>query len=115
MIEWAVDGLTILFLCIGMRVGASRLLRGLCTIALTYLIVFSVTYYLWLNFKYTHFRAHPEMVHVGISAAFVFEGFWHLLVSMILLQAVMPIGMVFLLYFGVKWLSTPVGPGSRAF
>src|SRR5579871_2289374 len=115
MTEWMVDGVGFLLLCLGMRLGQPRFLRALCTIGLIYLLVFSATYFLWLKWKLHYFKAHPEVIHVGISAAFVFEGFWKLLANMLLLQGVLPVAGVFLLYFAVKWLTTPVGPGSSYF
>lgn len=115
MTEWAVDGLGFLVLLIGMRLGQPRFLRALCSLAFLYLIVFSILYYLWLKVQFHHFQTHPEMIRVGISAAFVFEGFWKLFANMLLLQGLLPIAALFTIYFAVKWLAGSLGPGARFF
>ena len=115
MTEWLVDGLGFLVLCLGIRMGQPRFLRILCGVALAYLAIFFVSYLVWLKWKYHYFIAHPEIIHVGISAAFVFEGFWNLFASMLLLNCIMPLAVLFMLYFAIKWLATPAGPGSSYF
>jgi hypothetical protein len=115
MTEWFVDIVGFLLLCLGMRLGQPKLLRALCAVGIAYLSIFFVTYYVWLKWKYHYFEAHPEMLHVGISAAFAFEGFSRLLASMVLLQGIIPVGLVFLVYFSIKWLASSARPGSSYF
>jgi hypothetical protein len=115
MTEWLVDGASFLVLFIGMRLGQPRFLRAMCTLAVIYLIIFAVVYFLWLKWKLHYFDTHPQMIHLGISAAFGFEGFWKLFANMLLLQGIMPEAGIFLVYFAIKWLSASVGPTSRFF
>ncbi len=107
-----IDVLGFLLLCVGIKFGTPRLLRLLCTITAIYIGVFSLCYYLWLRPIFHSYKAHPELLHTGISAAFRFESFWKLLGNMILLQAIIPVLVIFLVYFGIKWLSASNGPGS---
>lgn len=109
---WAVDALSFLLLLMGMRFGQPRFLRALCVIGITYLAIFFAVYYFWLKWKFHYFKTHDEMIHTGILAAFVFQGFWKLFYNMLLLYGVMPVAAVFVLYFAVKWLTSPMTPGS---
>ncbi len=111
--EWILDALCLLLLCIGTRIGQPRLLRVLCGFGLIYFVIFMLAYFFWLNWKFQYFLTHPDRSGAGISAAFAFEGFWQLFSSMLLLQGVLPIALVFLIYFSVRWLSAPMRPGSR--
>jgi hypothetical protein len=113
MSAWGVDFLGLGLLCLGMRMGEPRFLRALCTFGLIYLVIFFVTYYFWLKWKFQHFKTHPEMIHIGIASAFGFEGFWKVLANMLLLQGLMPVAVAFVLYFAVKWLASPPRPGSN--
>jgi hypothetical protein len=112
MINILADVGGFLLLCVGAKMATPALLRLLCRIAVAYVTVFSVCYYLWLLPKYHFFKHNPELLHTGISAAFRFEGFWKLFANMVLLQAVIPVATIMLLYFAVKWLSASTGPGS---
>ncbi len=112
MSAWVIDVIGFLILVIGARAGRPRAVRGLCALGTLYLVAFGIVYYLWLSRIHHHFKAHPEMLHVGIAAAFTFEGFWKLFGNMLLMQGVIPIGLVFLLYYTVKWLNVPFRPGS---
>lgn len=106
------DVLGFILLCVGARLGSPILLRLLCRIAVAYIAVFSICYYLWLSSKFHAFKAHPELMHNGVSAAFAFEGFWKVFANMILLQGLIPVAVIMLLYFAIKWLSASSKPGS---
>ena len=112
MIEWVLDVMGFLLLCVGAKLAMPPLLRLLCRIAAVYLAVFSICYYIWLIPQFRNFKNHQQLFHTGMSVAFAFEGFWKLLSNMILLQGILPVAVVFLLYFGVRWLSASTGPGS---
>jgi hypothetical protein len=106
------DVLGFLLLCVGARFGSPALLRLLCRIAAAYILVFSICYYLWLTAKFHAFKTTPGLPHNDISAAFAFEGFWKLFANMVLLQGVLPMAVIMLLYFAVKWLAASTKPGS---
>ncbi len=112
MSAWVADIIAFLVLCIGARAGRPRAVRGLCALGTIYLVFFSIAYYIWLSGAYHRFKTHPGMLHVGIVSAFAFEHFWTLFGNMLLVQGVIPLALVFLVYFAVKWLNIPLRPGS---
>jgi hypothetical protein len=112
MNELVVDVMGFLLVCVGAKYGEPRLLRLLCLIAAAYIGLFAVSYYIYLIPLFHIFKNHPEHMYAGISAAFRFENFWKLLGNMILLDAIAPVGTVFLMYFGIKWLTASTGPGT---
>lgn len=112
MTVYLADVLGFILLCIGAKLATPALLRLLCRIAVVYVVVFSVCYYLWLISKFHAFKSHPGLLHTGISAAFLFEGFWRLFANMVLLQGIIPVATIMLIYFAVKWLTASTGPGS---
>jgi hypothetical protein len=112
MIVSLIDVLGFLLLCFGAKVAAPPLLKLLCRIAVAYIAIFSISYYFWLLTKFHAFKSHPEFLHSGISAAFLFVGFWKLFANLVLLQSIVPAAAILLLYFSVRWLSAKTGPGT---
>lgn len=115
MATWAIEILCFLLLFGGTRYGKSGFQRILCRIGLAYYVIFCVTYYFWLNAQYRQFKAHPDTIHVGITQAFAFEAFMPLFSNMVMLYAVVPVALVFMAYFAVKWLAASPRPGSTSY
>jgi hypothetical protein len=113
MITISADVLGFVLLCVGSRWGSPALFRLLCRIAVIYMAVFSLCYYFWLRSKFHAFKTHTELMHNGISAAFAFEGFWRAFANMVFLQGLIPMAVIMLLYFSVRWLTASSAPGSN--
>jgi hypothetical protein len=114
MIVWVVDFLGFLLLCVGSNLAMPRFLKLLCRLAVVYLLVFSVCYYLWLIPQYRYFESHLHYIHPGMSMAFSFEGFWQLLGNMILVEGMLPVAVVLIFYFGIKWVAMSTSPSFGA-
>lgn len=108
MSVWVVNILGFLALCIGAWLGRPRLARVISGLGVIYFLSLFILYILLLQSKFADFKAHSSIRHVGIEAAFAFEGFWQLLGSLILLQGMVPIALGFLLYFFIRWLVVPL-------
>jgi hypothetical protein len=108
MFAWVVDFIGFLLLCAGSTLATPRLLKILCRIAVAYVLIFTVGYYFWLIPWFQHFKDHPHVGQTGISMAFRFQGFWSLLGNMVLVQSILPVVVIFTLYFAVKWLAADI-------
>jgi hypothetical protein len=112
---WVVDIFGFLVLCTGTQLGQPRLLRALASLGAIYFLLFLVLCFLWLRLKFADFTAHPGVLHVGIEAAFGFEGFWRLLGNLLLLYGLVPIALAFLLFFSIRWLAVSSYQRKRSF
>ncbi len=110
MVAWSVDVIGFLLLCVGSKLAMPRIFRLLCRIAAFYVVIFTICYYLWLTPQFRTFKENPHLFPTGMSMAFGFQGFWSLLGNMVMVQAIFPVAVACVLFFGVKWPVT--GPSA---